>query len=227
MAKAFEHFKDTYQRANSQLNGSFHILDLFNDSLEEGETKHQYNTLTEASDMGRFGIVLAVASMDDYFTRKYAEVMVPAIKRHGVNSQFTDMLESAGLDVAGALELVSMERPYRRIRSLAQNNYKNYTTQTTDKIDKLFETIGLKNLCEHAEKRAKRKTLIKSVTELVKRRHKIVHAGDLTQTGKLQKIDLKTVKRIPHVYLFVEHAELHINEFMKQKPNKAKQPGTG
>ncbi|MEW7986465.1 MAG: HEPN domain-containing protein [Candidatus Thiodiazotropha sp.] len=218
MAEAIKHFEETYIRARSQLEGSFHILEAFNEAQEEaGEPKYTYNTLTEASDMGRFGIVLAVASMDDYFTRKYAEIMVKAIKKKGVNSKFTEMLEEAGLDVAGALELLAMERPYSRIRSLAENYYSNYTTQSTDKIDKLYETIGIKNLSKHAQNRSKRKTLIASITKLVKRRHKIVHAGDLTRQGKLQKIDLPTVKRIDHVKIFVESAEAHIEHYLKQK----------
>ena len=218
MASAIEHFDDTFSRAQSQLIGSMHILESFNTVQEENdEPKFTYNTLTEASDMGRFGIVLAVASMDDYFTRKYSEVMVQAIKRHGVNSKFTTMLEDAGLDVAGAINLLSMDRPYRRIRSLAQDYYRNYSTQSTEKIDKLYETIGISKLSLHSQKRTKRKTLISSVTELVKRRHKIVHAGDLTQTGKLQKMDNKTVNRIGHVRIFVQSAEEHINAYLKQK----------
>ena len=167
--------------------------------------------------MGRFGIVLSVASMDDFFTRKYAEVMIKAIKKHGVNKGFTEMLESAGLDVAGALELISMDRPYRRIRTIAQDYYRNYTTQTTGKIDDLFKTIGISNLSIHAQNRSKRKTLISSVTELVKRRHKIVHSGDLTRTGKLQKIDQKTVNRIKDIKIFVNFANDHIDNYLKQR----------
>lgn len=181
MADAYTHFLDTHARAHSQVQGSHTVLKLFNAAqIKAGKPKFTYNTLTAASDMGRFGIVLAVASMDDFFTRKYAEVMVKAIKRHGVNSKFTEMLEDAGLDLSGALELISMDRPYRRIRSIAQDYYRNYTTQSTHNIDKLYETLGVKNLSLHAQKRSKRKTLTSSVSELVRRRHKIVHAGDLT-----------------------------------------------
>ncbi len=217
MADAITHFEEIFARANSQLAGSLAILDAFNENQsQEGEPKFTYNTLTEASDMGRFAIVLAVASMDDYFTRKYAEVMVKAIKKHGVNSSFTNMLEEAGLDLAGALELLSMERPYRKIRTLAQDYYQNYTTQSTSKIDKLYETIGIASLSKHAERRSKRKTLITSINELVKRRHKIVHSGDLTRTGKIQKIDTRLVNRINDVRIFVECSNKHIDAFLKQ-----------
>ena len=218
MADALSHFIETYERGESQLAGSFTVLELFNNAQKENEKPpFTYNTLHEASDMGRFGIVLSVASMDDYFTRKYAEVMIKAIKKHGVNKGFTEMLESAGLDVAGALELISMDRPYRRIRTIAQDYYRNYTTQTTGKIDDLFKTIGISNLSNHAQNRSKRKTLISSVTELVKRRHKIVHSGDLTRTGKLQKIDQITVNRIKNIKIFVNCANDHIDSYLKQR----------
>ena len=218
MADALSHFIETYERGESQLAGSFTVLELFNNAQKEkGKPLFNYNTLHEASDMGRFGIVLSVASMDDFFTRKYAEVMIKAIKKHGVNKGFTEMLESAGLDVAGALELISMDRPYRRIRTIAQDYYRNYTTQTTVKIDDLFKTIGISNLSNHAQNRSKRKTLISSVTELVKRRHKIVHSGDLTRTGKLQKIDQKTVNRIEDIKIFVNCANDHIDNYVKQR----------
>lgn len=222
MPKAIESFEATYARALSQLSGSFHILDAFNRAREEdSEKKYIYNDRHEVSDMGRFGIVLAVAAMDDYFTRKYAEIMIPAIKKNGINSRFTEMLESAGLDVSGALELLSMERPYRRIRTLAQDYYRNYTTQSTDKIDALFHTIGISGLSGHAQRRSnKPKALLKSVNELVSRRHKIVHAGDLTRTGKIQKIDQRVVNRIKDIDIFVQSSELHINQFMEQKKKK-------
>jgi hypothetical protein len=220
MTTAIQHFEATFARAFSQLQGSFHVLDAFNENREEGEEEYTYNSLNEASDMGRFGIVLAVASMDDYFTRKYAEVMVRCIKKNGVNKKFVEMLEQAGLSVAGALELISLDRPYRRIRKIAQDHYRNYTTQSTEKIDSLYETIGISGLCEHARRRSGKKTLLSSVSELVQRRHKIVHSGDLTTLGRLQKIDSRTVRRIPHLQEFVQKADEHIDAFLLQKPKK-------
>ncbi len=220
MADAFHHFEETFARAQSQIKGSHAILNLFNDTLEERKDEYTYSSLHEASDMGRFGIVLAVASMDDFFTRKYAEVMVQAVKRHGVNPKFTAMLEEAGLDIAGALELIALSRPYRRIRAIAQKHYRNYTTQSTKKIDDLFATIGIKDLCTHAQKRADRKSLLTSVNAIVKRRHQIVHAGDLTQTGKLVDLNQAMIKKVEHLRIFVEYSNEHIDAFMKQKPKQ-------
>ncbi len=219
MPKAIDFFEQTHARAISQLDGSNAILRVLNGvERDAGRSDLDYNDRHEVSDMGRFGIVLAVAAMDDYFTRKYAEVMVPCIKRHGVNSHFTVMLENAGLDLAGALELLAMERPYRRIRTMAQDFYRNYSTQSTDKIDKLYRTIGITGLSAHSQRRStKKKSLLKSINEIVSRRHKIVHAGDLTRTGRLQKIDQRLVNRISDIKMFVESADQHIDAFMRQR----------
>lgn len=221
MSNAFEHFERIYERAWSQVIGSTHILESFNEHREEnGEEKLKYNEVSEVTDMARFGIVLAVAAMDDYFTRKYAEVLVRSLKRHGVTPAFSKMLEDAGLDLAGALALLHMQKPYGRIRKIAQDYYSGHVTQSENRIDSLFETIGISNLCSHAQRRAKRKALLTSIRILVKRRHKIVHAGDMSRTGVIAKIDNTLLKRIEHVELFVKSADAHIEAFTKQKAKK-------
>lgn len=196
MATAIQQFQITYGRAWSQIVGSTAVLDAFNAVAEEEEKpKHKFNQLHEASDMARFGIVLAVAAMDDFFTRKYAEALAPALKRHGINESFAKMLEEAGFDIASAINLLQMQRPYSRIRKIAQDHYSNLVTQSENRIDSLYETIGIKNLCEHAQRRSKRKNLLKSLNILVKRRHKIVHAGDIGRRGRVSPIDKTTINR--------------------------------
>ena len=198
-----------------------HVLDLFNAAQKEGGEKElEYNDLHEVTDMARFGIVLSVAAMDDYFTRKYAEVLAPALKRHGITDSFSEMLESAGLDLAGAIALLQMKRPYSRIRKIAQDYYSGFVTQSENRIDSLYETIGITNLCQHAQQRSKRKQLLKSINILVKRRHKIVHAGDMSRNGLVAPIDRTTINRIKLIEVFVTNADAHIESYLKQKPKK-------
>lgn len=221
MTTALQQFDLIFERAWSQIVGSFHILEAFNkDLVELGEPEKDYNEIHEVSDMARFGIVLTVAAMDDYFTRKYAEVLVQSLKKHGVTPAFAKMLEDAGLDIAGALELLQMKKPYSRIRKISQDYYSRHVTQSENNIDSLFETLGISNLCTHAQRRARRKTLLSSVRILVNRRHKIVHAGDLSRTGLLAKIDKRALTRIKDVKLFVNCADQHIGKFLNQKPRK-------
>ena len=204
------------RRAVSQIAGSLSLLRAVN-KLGKDE-KIELNDNHTVSDMARFGIVLSVAAMDDYFTRKYAEVFVPSLKRHGLNKHCAEMLEKAGLDLQSAIELLTMQRPYSRLRKLAQDHYKNYSTQSVSKIDDLYATIGITNLSRHTQNRANRRTLIASIDLMVKRRHKIVHAGDLTRTGKLNPLSEKEIeKRMNDILLFVKSADNHIEAYLKQK----------
>ena len=192
-------------RAQSLLAGSEAIVEIFNEhGMGDGHGNYDYDSLTEAGDMGRASIMLSVAAFDDYFTRKYSEALLPSIKKHGVNKKLEDVLQAAGLSVAASLELLTMKRPYRRIRTLASGYYHRYTTQRADAIDKLFATVGLVNLCKRAEVAAKRKTLLRSVEILVHRRHEIVHGADLNKHGKLQKVNPKEIdRRISDVFMLV------------------------
>ncbi|MFT4175359.1 MAG: hypothetical protein QM627_01775 [Luteolibacter sp.] len=218
MASALDTFKSTFARARLQIKSSTHVLKIINTlNEEEGQPKIAYNDSTEVSDIARFGIILGVAAMDDYFTRKFAEVLVPCIKTRGVNKKMAEMLENSGLDLAGALGLLAMDRPYRRIRKHAQDFYETYSTQSMPKIDGLFSTLGIANLSQHAERRAKKKKLISSIEAFVKKRHEIAHAGDLIRYGKLQKVDLAFMKRLDHIEIFVHSCDTHINNFMNQK----------
>jgi hypothetical protein len=229
---AIETFKTTFGRAHSQINGATSLLELLNEIEDDraernNETKKQkqqeLNDDHAVSDMARFGIVLAVAAMDDYFTRKYAEVFVPTLKRHGTNKHCVDMLGKAGLDLKSAIELLTMERPFSRIRKLAQEYYKNYSTQNTNRIDELFKTIGISGLSVHAQNRStKKKTLITSIDKIVSRRHTIVHAGDISRSGKLNPMKIEeTKRRLNDVAMFVQCSDLHIEAFKTQKIKKS------
>lgn len=214
MSSAFDSFQATFDRATQQITSAKELLP------PAEKRKHAFQSINDhppSADLVRFNVVLSIAAMDDYFTRKYAEVLVPCLKRHGIRSEFTAMLEDAGLDLAGSLELISMDRPYRRIKKLAQDFYKSYATQSTKRIDELFKTIGISGLSEHTQRRAKRKNLLQSIELLANRRHQIVHAGDLNRRGTLQPIELNILNKSKDVYVFVAHAEVHINDYVKQK----------
>jgi hypothetical protein len=196
------------------LAGSIVVVNLFNDMKNDKDFDNTYDSLNAASDMGRAAIVLAVAAMDDYFTRKYAEVLVPSIKKRGVTKEFCDILSKSGLDIKASLELMTMSKPYRRIRTMAEKYCSDYTTQREHKIDDLFATIGLNKLSVHAQKKSKRKGLLKSISILVDRRNSIVHAGDMSRRGKLQKIEPESVaKRLKDLEIFINNCNEIIDNF--------------
>jgi RiboL-PSP-HEPN len=214
MSSALGVFKSIFSRADDMLAGSKVVVNLFNDIKNPEDSANTYESLHAASDMGRAAIVLAVASMDDYFTRKYADVLVTSIKKRGVTKAFCEILSKNGLDLKSSLELLTMKKPYRRIRTMAERYCSDYTTQRDHKIDDLFETIGLNSLSKNAQKRSGRKNLLKSISILVDRRNDIVHAGDLSRRGKLQTIDPEsTKKRFRDLEIFITNCDEIVNNF--------------
>lgn len=170
------------------------------------------------SDMGRASIVLGVSAMDQYFTRRFCELLVPFLKNNGPTEGLIEMLGEAGFDTKEALVAIGMQRPYRRIRTLVENHLENYTTQRFEVIDRLFLSIGLKDLSVNAQKKTKRTTVISSITKLVERRHVIAHAGDVNSHGNLNPVDFKRLKkRFKDLNDFVQASEKIIENRLKKK----------
>lgn len=167
-------------------------------------------------DIGRAGVVLAVAAMDAYFTKKFEEIIIPYLKTKGATPELTALLQAAGLDVAQALELVTMARPFRWIKSLIESHLDRYTTQKFESIDSLFKSVGLPKLSEHTSRKAKRTTLKRSIELLVERRHAIVHEGDLNKYGRPSDFKwTEMAKRLADLQLFVDTADSIIDNFAK------------
>jgi hypothetical protein len=168
------------------------------------------------TDQVRAGVVFAVSAMDAYFTDRFCEALVPFLKKHGANKRLIEVLEDAGLNTLQALEMIQMDRPYRRIRTLVQNHLGNYTTQRFKVIDELFLCLGVNDLSVHAQGRLKRKTILRTVEKLVERRHQIVHEGDVNRHGRLRDIDAVVVtKRIKDLLKFIESCEDHLDATLK------------
>lgn len=81
------------------------------------------------SDMVRSAVVLSVAAMDSYFTNRYAEILIPFIKKHGATKDIISLLSDARLDTKTALEIIAMKRHYRGIRTLVDRHLTNFTAQ--------------------------------------------------------------------------------------------------
>lgn len=202
MSKALKLFESTLDRATSIFVLAEHWHDHCEGTKDDAEHKPVYQ------DMARAGIVLGIAAMDEFFTRRFSELLVPFIRKEGVSKGLKAILIDAGLDVVGALELGMSDRPLRKIRAIVDNHLDRYTTQKHDAIDSLFAALGLPRLSSDAEKLAGRKTLRKSVGFLTERRHAIVHNGDHDKHGKIVPVNFKnTLKRLRDVGLYVKSAD--------------------
>lgn len=206
-SRAYKEFVNAHARGQKMALLSIQLLKVIN-KLEHEPTIEEYNESEYISDSGRAGIVTAVAAFDRYFTTRFAECITPILQHEGPNNELIELLSKAGLDLKGALELLHADRPYRKIRNLIGDHLSEVTTQTFHVIDELFKTIGLSEFTLHVERKAQRKQLRTSIQKLVKRRHAIVHDGDLNAYGRLVPINHKdTVKRIEQIKIFVENAE--------------------
>jgi len=165
-------------------------------------------TTLEIADLSRAAIVLAVAAMDAYFTGIFAELFVPYLKKKGCNKHTCEILTKAGLNVQTAVELLTMERPLRRVRRLIDNYLDNRVTQKMHAIDSLFLAYTITNFSDRIQKLNNRRNLLRSVELLVTRRHMIVHDGDMNAHGRLRPIKPREItKRIKDLQLYVRGAD--------------------
>lgn len=146
--------------------------------------------------------------MDTYVTDVFAEKLVAYLKWYTPDESLIDLLYSAGLDTKEALNLITMERPYRRIRTLVEGYYAAYTTQKFDVIDQIFLPYRLKNIVDNAVKKSGRVSIKNSVGKLIERRHEIAHAGDYNGHGRIVDIDEERIgKRIEHLEILVTNMD--------------------
>jgi hypothetical protein len=170
------------------------------------DTEHA-KTTAHLDDLVRAAIILAVAAMDAYFTDMFCELLVPYLKKSRPGKGMVTLLKEAGLDTEQALLMLPMRRPYRRVHALVQAFLSRKVTQRFEAIDGLFVCYGVTHLSKRVESKLGRKRLLGSIRILVKRRHAIVHQGDLTRGGKLAPIDARTVRRLGEIVRFVQGAE--------------------
>ena len=198
MAKPIDKFDSTIERC-------LILMDL-NRSLEKARDKGSDFPATKEQlcDLSRAAIVLAVSGMDAYFTSKFTELLVPFLKKKGPTPDLVSFLDQAGLNAKTALEMLTMSRPYRRIRTLVDAHLDRMTTQQASVIDALFQAYGIKGFTKHAVAMTKRKTLCSRIEKLVTRRHEIVHESDLNSHGRMQPINTcMLTKQLKDLSLFI------------------------
>ena len=200
--KSHKHFTATADRANN-------LIALYRRLIKVRFVKEPKRlTHDELSDLLRSSIVLSVAAMDSYFTARFAELLVPYLKRHGAKDSLVELLSNAGLDTRQALEMLQMDRPYRRIRTLMDSYFERYTTQRAEVIDSLFIAYGLKAFSQNVQKSVSRVNLVRRIELITERRHQIVHEGDLNSHGRLLAVDVDKIEtQLKDVTLFVNAAQ--------------------
>lgn len=206
-SKALRLFNGTMTRSLAMLDASTSLCETLAPNPRPAEWTYN-SSIPVFADMGRAAVVTAVAAFDDYHTRRFAEAVVPYLKKKGPTNDLVKIMAESGVTLADALRLLTMERPHRRIRTHIDKYLADYTTQRFSVIDELFGALGIKDFSVHVERKAKRKRMRRSIEILVSRRHEIVHGGDLSHKGRLQDLDPDDAKeRIMLMDKFVKHAD--------------------
>lgn len=212
MSKAWKQFDQTMKRAESMLSAAMKLPKAIN-----ADPKELY-----FQDSIRASVVIAVASMDAFFTNKFVEILVEFLKKHGPTEALIELLQKAGLDTRESLGLLAMEHPYRRIRSLVEIYFEKLVTQKFEVIDELYIGFSLKNLSANALKKMRVKKAQGSIESLIKRRHQIVHEGDVNNNGNIRQIEpIEILNCFEVLKIFIKEAnaiiELRINSLKQNK----------
>jgi hypothetical protein len=208
MLSAYEKFGNVMRRCGN-LMGLFEAMEKMRSGGSEVLIDRE-----ELSDLVRAAVVLAVSGMDSYFTDKFSSMIVPYLKKKAPNKGLVKLMSDAGLDTEKALELVGLDRPFRRIHSMVDAHLSRYTTQSVV-ANELFLCVGLKQYVQNAARRTGRPSTLGKVMKLVERRHEIVHEADLNSRGKLEPIEASEVhKQIGSLILFIESCEFLANQVL-------------
>ena len=199
LSKSYEKFELTIQRGLNLMSMQRAVEKAF---VKESTDK------VDPGDLTRAAVVLSVAAMDSYFTDIFTELFIPFLKKKGPTQGICEILTEAGMTTKVALELLAMERPYRRIRTIVEQYFERHTTQRVEAIDTLFLAYGLKNFSHNVQKLKRRKKLLRSVGIVVERRNDIAHEGDFNAHRKLNPINYREMrKRIMDIVSYVAGAE--------------------
>ena len=207
-SKAYEHYETLAERSLN-LGALQPAVRAFLAATKTPETD------VDPDDLVRASVVLAVAAMDAYFTDIFAEMLVPYLKKRGPTPAMIDLLSRAGLDTKVALEMLGLDRPYRRVRTLVEAHFERYTTQKMHIIDNLFLCFRVKNLTANAEKRTRKTTLRSKIEKLVLRRNAIVHDGDRDAFGRSRAIGRQAMRnRIRNSMEFVSSVDFILSRIL-------------
>ncbi len=213
MAKPVDTFSAIVGRADTMV-GVYKFLRSKTDLSEEQDERKKLEE--KLQDLLRSALVISVSAFDSYFTDKFVDKAPQYLKKHGPSDNLVVLLTKAGVDLKAALKLLHVDRPMRRIRTYIQHYLEDYVTQEFSRIDELFLSFGIKDLTNNAARKTGTRTIGRSIQTGIKRRHGIVHAGDLNHFGKPVPITARFVeKKIKYMRLFIKACDEIINSATK------------
>lgn len=215
--KAYDAFKLTLARAQS-------LVDLHEKSFPKGRPPES----GEPPDLLRAAVVFAVAALDSYMHDKIAENVVRIVsccgrKGGGFPGNLLEALKS-GLSLEKSLVLIYRKRPDHEIKRIMEQYLSERTFQDPGKIEAALKYIGLSDLWEPLRLRlhlTSKEKCRKFLVHYVKRRHCIVHEGDVYKSKKHHH-KLKAISRpyarncVNDVKRFVQELDAVIDAHLKK-----------
>ncbi|MET0082688.1 MAG: HEPN domain-containing protein [Sedimenticola sp.] len=190
-SKAYKKFIKCHDRAIGMIRIHHAVWREFHENVEEGQEWEEAN-----DDLFRAGIVLSVSAMDAYFTDRFCESLIPFIKKNGLNKNLEKLLCDSGFSTWKAIEMLENKRPKRVLSNMVKRHLSMFVTQNFKAIDSLYKCYGFNDsFTKNAQGISKRKNLLSSLSKIIDRRHKIVHAGDYNQYGNLRSVDYSRMLR--------------------------------
>ena len=174
-------------------------------------------------DMRRYVVVLSVSALDAFASDRFMENFTRHIKSHKLSDAEVELLQESGVTVDVALELLSdrTERPFRVIRSHVERHFSKHSCQSFDAINNLYKYLGLKHLVDDAMRNAEWKKLPSKISNMLKRRHTIVHEGDFDGKHNLRTIDRNEVERwLKAIQMLVESMDEIVSKCVKNNCSK-------
>lgn len=175
MMKALDAFDLTHQRALA-------LIDIHRKLHSRGKPPKK------SADILRSAVVLAVAGMDAYFTDKISENAVPLIRKLGGKDLPGKLVDAVSnqMNSQQMLEAMLRQKPLAHVGTAVRKALANNTYQDPGKIEQGLRMLGVSNFwCEVAAELGMAQTDVRSsLARVVKRRHDIVHKGDLGTTKK-------------------------------------------
>ena len=152
------------------------------------QTTNENEKIIINKDLLRSAIVLAVAAIDSYVTDIFSEYFIIYIKNYEITEDLAEFIGKIGYTYKKSIESLKLENPYCIIKTLLDQHLEKYTTQKFEIINNLFSYYGLSNIVENSAAMSKDETVLKTVSQMINRRHKIVHDGDY-KNGIINDVD--------------------------------------
>ena len=147
-------------------------------------------------DILRCAVVLSIAALDRYTKNCFLEAFTALISRVQNCDARDRLFADANVDVSFLMKLMKKgtESVYEEVKTRVGKALSNRTFQDAEKIRELFSCFGMPNLINNAECRSGDQELWANVDEMIQRRHKIVHAGDVDEHGAENTISIDFVE---------------------------------